>query len=44
MLYCLWVSQVSNFALPKLSEEEALLNKLVLIHQGDIADPLPQVL
>lgn len=35
--------QVGNFAVPKLSEEEELLDKLVLIHQQDIADPMPQV-
>lgn len=29
--------------MPKLSGEEALLDKLVLIHQQDIADPIPQV-
>ncbi|KAL3135521.1 hypothetical protein ABBQ38_006001 [Trebouxia sp. C0009 RCD-2024] len=34
--------EVGNFAVPKLSEEEELLDKLVLIHQQDIADPMPQ--
>lgn len=36
--------QIGNFAVPKLGEEEALLDKLVGVHQQDLADPTPQVI
>ena len=35
--------QIRNFAVPKLGEEEALIDKLVGVHQQDLADPRPQV-
>jgi len=35
--------QVSNFALSKGSDGEDLMNKLVLLHQRELAEPLPKV-
>lgn len=36
------MSQVGNFAVERASEEELLLDKLVLLHQQDLADPAPE--
>ena len=36
-------AQVSNFAVPKSSEQDALMDKLVLLHERDLMQPPPQV-
>ncbi len=35
--------QVSNFAVPKSSEQDAVMDKLVLLHERDLMQPPPQV-
>ena len=35
--------QVSNFAVPKSSEQDVLMDKLVLLHERDLMQPPPQV-
>jgi len=35
--------QVSNFAVLKSSEQDALMDKLVLMHERDLMQPPPQV-
>ena len=35
--------QVSNFAVSKSSEQDVLMDKLVLLHERDLVQPPPQV-